>query len=287
VDRSACGSRLTRVRASRRFRPNRAPGRSSSSAGAQRSRTDHVRAGSIADWRPSPRAPPPARTRSRPRTRRPAPGSAPRRHPASRRVAASPELPWRASLSPAIPGSNGKRLRPLRPRDDWALDRTPLSKSTTNNRNLRTSLSWRRPSQSRQVAGVSRPLERSWPMTENRGVPGSSPGLAIAKSRVTSRFTGFRLAPGTTRTGLARATKGDGLPRSLPTDRAAIPDLGSPPAISQPTRTDHSTSSPSGSLRFDSATPGRSGCTVAAAAAAQPERTGERRRNGDLKVFSP
>ncbi len=36
------------------------------------------------------------------------------------------------------------------------------------------------------------PLSRWDVTTENRGVPGSSPGLAIAKSRMDARFAGFR-----------------------------------------------------------------------------------------------
>jgi DNA-binding transcriptional ArsR family regulator len=68
-----------------------------------------------------------------------------------------------------------------RARPDWEMGRPSSPESAWNSWNLRSLQMCARPLQSREFAAFSASFERSDRTTENRGVPGSSPGLAIAQ----------------------------------------------------------------------------------------------------------
>jgi hypothetical protein len=64
----------------------------------------------------------------------------------------------------------------------WAPKRLSVPKSTRKERSLRTSSWCGSIARTHSNAGIPRLLERFRSMTENRGVPGSSPGLAIGSA---------------------------------------------------------------------------------------------------------
>ena len=90
----------------------------------------------------------------------------------------------------------------------WAPKRLSVPKSARNQRNLRTSSLRGWPARTCRIAGIPALLERFRSTTENRGVPGSSPGLATWKPRWDRGFlfsgascrrarSGTRMGPGT------------------------------------------------------------------------------------------
>jgi hypothetical protein len=64
----------------------------------------------------------------------------------------------------------------------WAPERISVPKSATNERNLRIPGRSGSAARTRPIAGISPQFEGFRSTTENRGVPGSSPGLAIRKA---------------------------------------------------------------------------------------------------------
>jgi hypothetical protein len=74
------------------------------------------------------------------------------------------------------PRWSDRRQRPC-----WAPKRLSVPKSTRKERNLRTSSWCGSIARTHSNAGIPRLLERFRSMTENRGVPGSSPGLATCE----------------------------------------------------------------------------------------------------------
>jgi hypothetical protein len=98
------------------------------------------------------------------------------------RTLASPPLPYMHGHATLVGGATGASAH-------WAPKRLSVPKSTRKERNLRTSSWYGSIARTRSNAGIPRLLERFRSMTENRGVPGSSPGLAIRMSRPVEKWT--------------------------------------------------------------------------------------------------
>ena len=74
-------------------------------------------------------------------------------------------------------------------RSDWAPKPGRVPKSTAKERKLRQPGRDRGSSRTSVFAGIRPLLERFCSTTENRGVPGSSPGLAMLQTRMSARFS--------------------------------------------------------------------------------------------------
>jgi hypothetical protein len=79
----------------------------------------------------------------------------------------------------------------------WAPERISVPKSATNERNLRIPGRSGSAARTRPIAGISPQFEGFRSTTENRGVPGSSPGSRHPQSRAATRSSGFRSGPRT------------------------------------------------------------------------------------------
>jgi hypothetical protein len=99
------------------------------------------------------------------------------------RVTSLRTWPW------AHPGGGSSPLPARRRRPShWAPRGVSVPKSAAKEGNLRTPARWLHRNLTVVFAGSSLQFERFRPAAENRGVPGSSPGLAIHKSLQTNLF---------------------------------------------------------------------------------------------------
>jgi hypothetical protein len=153
-------------------------------------------------------------------------------------------------------------------RSDRAPKRVSVPKSARKDRNLRRSGLRGRPALTAVFPGIPRLLERFCSTTENRGVPGSSPGLAIATTRVVARFFSFSVC-----TAERRIARLNGRRRETARQprRAAVRSALENPhehVVPGPTRTEATTTSPSWCSPFDAVT----SATAATANSGRPSR---------------
>ena len=139
------------------------------------------------------------------------PGAVPRECADVRNAAAS-----NAGFDDGLPSAQTAHhatARTAMERSDWAPKRVSVPKSVRKDRNLRRSALRHRPALNSLFPGIPGRLEGFCSTTENRGVPGSSPGLATREPPAIGRFSRLGSA--------IRAVDASPMRREVP-NRAAI-----------------------------------------------------------------